>query len=1800
MGRIAGPGLGYQTGTLDGNGQLQVTGTFLQYRFDISDAGVLTVMDGNFTPLMTATGMEQLRIRQADGTIIGDVPIITGTGGDDTLDRSDASGREIVAGTAGNDTVTLNASGGVAMGGGGNDTLKGGDVGDGLYGGSGTDRLEGGGGDDWLVGDEGNDTLVGGDGSDSAGFYIRPGSAQTATVTISAYDSALGGFKVLHGSDVRASLVWNASAQTWTVTDLSGDAATGFGADTVSGVEFLTFDPFIAGVSALRVDLGALTGVDADDFCTLDPATEYAGYVAAAGSDLVTSLPTGLTRHVSLPVEKNGFISAVTSYGTDYANTIDAFIAEAGSGYGFLLQDFEGLAPGNFAGSSSSYVPATGSYRLDSTGDLSAGMGSGTLLVDGLMAIKLFNTTGSVGAGGDSAGDDAGIATNAGNDADRGYNQTEGGNLYLEVLPGNTSSGGVLFCFDPLSTPVYGFGFHLMGREAGKRDVYLDVHLSDGTIYRELTGTNANDTGGQQFYSFTIDPGVASIEGFVLYEPWVAETGGDRDIFAIDDLALVVANKTDSLTGAQYREEILGRNGESGGGGGGGGGGEGNPQGTATVVFQQSVSIDDLIDATIFDDTSTAQITSTMLTVVSGDGLASVRLIGSDLTWTPLADGDFALTGGTITRAEFDAGATAGALSPAVVLSGLAINAVVLDAAVDEAWDTNLQDTSAFDALLDAYQYDITGTAASERLEGSQWDDTLRGGGGGDTLVGWEGDDVLIVGSNAAGFEYGLVSPGTGNDTIDYAAVVTGDHLLSYEFQPAGVDLSIDGVNKVGSVLKGSSGQWEDTLLGVDKLLNVANHPTVAGSAQILGSAHADTFEINLAGNQWISIRGLAGSDTFEFAGNGWTRLDYILSPDGVDVNLAQGKAYDDGYGTQDTIIGNVNELRGSNSSDKLIGSDGDESFIPRGGNDTIDGGGGFDRVRYDQGNVTALEVDLLDGRATGFQDGVAFVHQLSGIEHVRGSNQADFLLSGTGSVRLEGRGGADEFLIDDGGQVRIDDFVIGQDVLILDAGVTLAQAQAALAVAQAVTVSGSPGAKVTFNAETSVTFRGLSVEQVAGIVPVIDAGEEGPEVPAWQAMNPPPMDGRPFVTTVRGEPDTNAFAAGTKIQFEVFMSEPVTVTGSPMLQVVIGTAGNFRTVGAQFNAGDSSPNVLAFDYTMQPGDVGQFSVGNLHVPAGVSIRDASGANAYTGISYIGNLQASNWMYGPAVQQGTAGNDWVAPASANLGDATGVAAALTTLNGGEGGERDALVVTLPGFTMADLDDASVTRLSGGTNGFELSVGDRTLQLSQDANGHALISEVLSTGPVLLKDLTAAGFERLVLGFADVQGTVLDGWSIDLVTATYTDLIRPVQLTQGSVFGGVIDGSVLTGSGNFQIIWSSDLADQIIVGSSNSDSIDVSGGNDEISAGGGNDFLHMWGAGASTIDGGAGADVLELPFHHVSLEGAVSTVQSADGEWDVKVGNVTVATLERTQTGFVVQTASEDAEGGVFDMVATLTNVETLRVPTFAGGFDIDLSSLPGALPWADVVANLSYSGYTSAATLDSLLFDPTVLTLSDIQLAPATGSSGQETVLTFDLIFDLTDPDVQALDPLGVIVQFGGDLDGVLDAFASSPTWSFGGQSVPMWEFNYADLAAHGRLYASPYGIAEFETAPQIYEENPLAEASGRVGQVQVLLDGEVTTPPQISVEDLIVFPIDWLSGIPPVLVVEVAEPSQVQISGLTGDNLLKYFVNYDDSDDKTYLTAMFDADPDLNQVQPSNLIELTFPGDVRSSLVPESLTFSG
>jgi hypothetical protein len=90
----------------------------------------------------------------------------------------------------------------------------------------------------------------------------------------------------------------------------------------------------------------------------------------------------------------------------------------------------------------------------------------------------------------------------------------------------------------------------------------------------------------------------------------------------------------------------------------------------------------------------------------------------------------------------------------------------------------------------------------------------------------------------------------------------------------------------------------------------------------------------------------------------------------------------------------------------------------------------------------------------------------------------------------------------------------------------------------------------------------------------------------------------------------------------------------------------------------------------------------------------------------------------------------------------------------------------------------------------------------------------------------------------------------------------------------------------------------------------------------------------------------------------------------------------------------------------------------------------------------------------------------------------------------------------------------------------------------------------------------------------------------------------------DWIDGFPPLLVSQVVSRTLATIVGDSDDNEFKYGMEFTPGTDgaagSTQVFLRYDLNAAVGQVQPSDLIELTFLGDVRSSLVPESLTFSG
>src|SRR5262249_18191007 len=126
-------------------------------------------------------------------------------------------------------------------------------------------------------------------------------------------------------------------------------------------------------------------------------------------------------------------------------------------------------------------------------------------------------------------------------------------------------------------------------------------------------------------------------------------------------------------------------------------------------------------------------------------------------------------------------------------------------------------------------------------------------------------------------------------------------------------------------------------------------------------------------------------------------RIAFYAATDGVTVDLGAGTSHgtaagDTAFVGTDTFTG-VNAVAGSNFGDFFTGSNNAtgtaEEFDGRGGNDFIDGSGGFDRAFYNNDpTATGIHVDMALGTVTG--DSAIGTDTLRSIEGIRGTNFAD------------------------------------------------------------------------------------------------------------------------------------------------------------------------------------------------------------------------------------------------------------------------------------------------------------------------------------------------------------------------------------------------------------------------------------------------------------------------------------------------------------------------------------------------------------------------------------------------------------------------------------------------------------------------------------------------------------------------------------------------------------------------------------------------------------------------------------------
>ena len=382
----------------------------------------------------------------------------------------------------------------------------------------------------------------------------------------------------------------------------------------------------------------------------------------------------------------------------------------------------------------------------------------------------------------------------------------------------------------------------------------------------------------------------------------------------------------------------------------------------------------------------------------------------------------------------------------------------------------------------------LRGSNGNDRLRGGAGNDTLRGGDGGDRLYGDAGNDTLWGGDDGekdrldGGPGDDVLHPGdsdwqvggsdsvngsTGNDRIVYTESTgprAGQNLIyAYsDLGTTGITMTIDGLANRGTVDKGPHGT--DTIVDVAKPLDI-------GGLAVEGTRSDDVFRLTLGEGQWMQASGGAGDDTFDIRAS-FIRLTYTWprTLNGIDIDLGARRANDDGFGDVDTFRGIVWEVRGTDLSDVIRGSDNDESFIGRRGNDVIDGRGGWDRLRFDRSGVGDVKVDLQAGTATGTWGdrpesytvdhldskeerliGSFFRYRISNIEHVRGGDGDDILRGSAERDKLEGKDGddviegragdddlrggrgADDFIFGAGhGKDYIGDFEDGVDVIVI------------------------------------------------------------------------------------------------------------------------------------------------------------------------------------------------------------------------------------------------------------------------------------------------------------------------------------------------------------------------------------------------------------------------------------------------------------------------------------------------------------------------------------------------------------------------------------------------------------------------------------------------------------------------------------------------------------------------------------------------------------------------------------------------
>ncbi len=309
--------------------------------------------------------------------------------------------------------------------------------------------------------------------------------------------------------------------------------------------------------------------------------------------------------------------------------------------------------------------------------------------------------------------------------------------------------------------------------------------------------------------------------------------------------------------------------------------------------------------------------------------------------------------------------------------------------------DTIIGAVNGFGAALTRVSY-VSATAGVTA-------DIAAGTADGDASVGHDtfvGSGILSVWGSA--FADTLYGSNNGFGTVEVFSGFGGNDTIDGRGGFDRADYNTDATTTSGITVHLAAGTVTgDATIGTDTLVSVE---------AVRGTNFADTYDATgFSGSStnagslgtFNEFNGEGGDDTI--IGNGNTRISFNNATAGVTVDMQTGVTPGTGTADGDASVGHdtfsgVNAVMGSMFADHLSGSSNNETFTGLGGDDFIDGRGGFDTVSYNNIYLSTggVSIDLAAGTGTG--DASIGTDTLRSIEAIQGTNAVDtFVATGYG-----------------------------------------------------------------------------------------------------------------------------------------------------------------------------------------------------------------------------------------------------------------------------------------------------------------------------------------------------------------------------------------------------------------------------------------------------------------------------------------------------------------------------------------------------------------------------------------------------------------------------------------------------------------------------------------------------------------------------------------------------------------------------------------------------------------------------------